>query len=633
MLNLCLKLGKYRYKRSIIIIFSLIITQILFITVTSTAQILTDNLQYAAELRHSLTESNSGIFLYIISVFAVAVCCSLVIYNICYISSKNDIQIWSLFRVSGMTPRQVYKFILIDITLLYIVALVPGIISGYLIGWRWIGPLTVSMSVNAVVHDFNISVFLISITFTYLVAVFSAILPFISLNQYSCIEILNIDCIDDDDMKNNVGSSQASLIGIAIKNFKRNKKRNIIMIISITCSIVLVLFTSAFTTVMEKNINQKTDFLIEGIGVGRDEINITATKKQIRWKNIYNIDKDFYNEVISINGVKNVASLMVKEFKWEASPEVFTVIEQKINPNFTNEQITYSRNVSEIVKGLITIRAILLPDDLLQQYWSENEKEKLSDFIEGDSIIVFPFRYSGSKYQELFAQDSTIEFEKASLTVVNFSELSENMFNGIGVPANAQYYLTVLCNASVFNEINYDAKICSINIEIIPELYTSVEAILNTMKFEGITIWDKKVLEEEWSMRIRIMNTIGGWLTAIVFIGGLVNYINTIICSFQVRKREYAIMYILGITQNQFHKLLLIENSIIMFLILLCSCAMGFPLVKFAFIVGNLSAKINIIPILFMCLVTELISLIMIFFMSQNMHHKNAIKTLQDSFM
>ena len=198
---------------------------------------------------------NSALFIAgIVGILAIMATGYLIIYNIFQISVIQDIQSYGQLKTLGTTRRQIKKIINKQALLLSAVGIPIGLIIGFFIGRALVPALmngTTYTSDAGVVVTVNPLIFIGSAIFAFVTVSISVRKPAKIAGAISPIEAIRYTENDAGafQTKNRLAvkksTSGAKIHRMALANLGRNRKRTILVIVSMTLS--LVLFNTVFT--------------------------------------------------------------------------------------------------------------------------------------------------------------------------------------------------------------------------------------------------------------------------------------------------------------------------------------------------------------------------------------------------
>ena len=190
----------------------------------------------------------------------------LIIYNVFQISVANDIRFYGLLKTIGTTPRQLRRIIRHQAVFLAL----PGIPLGLLGGWLVGGVLTpvVTARLNGVVSMVSTQpmIFILSALFALLTVLISCRRPGKMAAKVSPIEAVRYTEGNNLKQKMRKSSKKLSLVSMAMANLGRSRKKTIVTVLSLSLAVVLLTLTATFTKGfdMDKYLSQfvVSDFIV-----------------------------------------------------------------------------------------------------------------------------------------------------------------------------------------------------------------------------------------------------------------------------------------------------------------------------------------------------------------------------------
>lgn len=167
----------------------------------------------------------------------------LIIYNIFHISVLRDMHFYGLLKTIGTTGRQLYAIIGRQACMLSLIGIPLGLCGGFFVGKSFLPTLLAQSSFkgNVVIVSPNPLIFVVAALFTLITVFISTRKPAKMASKVSPIEAVHYtdaDLSSGKKRKKNTknGTPQKRM---AWANFGRNKKRTVLVILSLSLSIVL----------------------------------------------------------------------------------------------------------------------------------------------------------------------------------------------------------------------------------------------------------------------------------------------------------------------------------------------------------------------------------------------------------
>ena len=499
----------------------------------------------------------------------------LVIYNIFEISITQDIHFWALLRMIGTDKKTIIRIVRLQASMLMILGIPLGIMIGGVLGNILFPYIARTTTINEGYYQYGITVHAILFT-----AIFVAITVYYSAKKsvrtaVSISPVAALRCTDGEVTihKKKRKVKKGSLGKLAAANVVRNKKRMILVIISL--SISLILFNCTF--ILANGINRekylqskmKSDFVI-------GNSNYFNVNKHF-WTNDDALDEAVINEINRQEGFLQGGAMYAYtpmgeswfEYPdWEQHSEIdkegnqyirtSTGARYKSNNGMLSCQLygadDYVLSNFEITEGTADI------EELLRKMGSGEyiimSAAGSSEFAVGDTVTIV---LDGQKYQyTLLAKMNRGRTEYCQFTTNGFCYyLSSDELRKISNATLMNYSFDV---ADIDQMEEYIENQCSN--EWLSMSYISAKTYYTS--FDSLK-------SEFWIVGTFMSVVIGGI--------GLVNFINVILTSIISRRKEIATMQSIGMQEKQLRKMLCTEGIIYSLLALLGSFVLGVILI------------------------------------------------------
>ncbi|MGO3168723.1 FtsX-like permease family protein [Senegalia sp. (in: firmicutes)] len=524
-----------------------------------------------------------GVIIGIVIISTIAV-----IYNSFQISVLERMKEFGLLRAVGTTPKQIRKIVLREATLLSIIGIPVGLLFGVLAIYAIdIAFKTIMGEVDLQFIKLTISpLILIGSAVLGIASIYiSALLPAVFAGRVSpLLAISNRKSIKKEKINRKRGFLSIvfkSILGfegeLAYKNIKRNKKRYRITVFSIVISVVLFLTFSSFVDMATGVTDSPTESDNIHFSIGRDtngfnteefikkemieEIkDMPVTKKLYGVYNFY----DFNMEINSDSKIKKVEELGGQEIYKDSSENGKTDIQGSIN--------IYDKSALEVSKkylesGNIDIDemnnkngVILIERNTVYNYETENSYYgPIADIKVGDKINLNDLIY----YEEVEEQGFEEKTREIDKEVEVIAIVKEDVFY---FRSSVQGLKLITSEAVAKNLLN-EEMIEPINLNIILDQVENEDVAINEL--ERI-IKDEPSLNiinhidmnrQAKSAKLMIQILLYGFVIVVSLIGS-VNIINTITTNILLRKREFATLRSIGLTQKSLKKMVVIEGML-----------------------------------------------------------------------
>lgn len=504
----------------------------------------------------------------------------LIIYNVFQISVMKDIRYYGLLKTVGTTGRQVKKILRRQAFILSAMGIPFGILAGFLIG-KGLVPFILRQTTlppGTVRVSFNPLIAAGSVIFTVATVSISIGRPSRIAAKVSPVEAARYT--DNTENRKKRTRSKKSTKGgrihrMALANISRNKGRTAVVIVSLSLAVILLnsVFTITDSFDMDKYLKKFAtfDFLIGNARYfGMDHYQ-GVTDSTIDTENLSETfisaceGQDGFEEGGRIYGSGRIgldaATYKAPDYvKQDADGTVYEIMfGQKIIFNKNKHGAYGERSFLygledlplgelEVWKGetdLDTIREKLATG----KYILSGVQTDDNNLVQEETAMHLP----GDKIQLVGPDGTKRPFEILSVVKVNYYGIS----NRIWVPFS--YFTT----ADIFREMESDKYLMSyaLNVEDdketdflrFVEQYTSAQEPL--MSFDA-----KQTYLKEFSQTADLFILIGGVLSFVIGLIGILNFINTILTSIISRQKEFAMMEAIGMTKSQLTRMLILEG-------------------------------------------------------------------------
>ena len=500
------------------------------------------------------------VFLIIGILLLIMISAYLIIYNIFYISVSRDIRFYGLLKTIGTTNKQLKKIVRRQAELLCIIGIPIGLGLGFLLLFALV-PLVMR---TTTIHNFGVDpsplVFIGGALFSFVTVMLSLIKPCeyaAKISPIDAIRYTEVQCVK----KRKKKTEKVTPLKLAADNIKRTPKKAAAVILSLSLSVILL---NATVTVsqgfdMDKYIQNSivSDFYIT---------DKTITSFTGSGANYDSITPEIIREVKGIDGISETGCTYMQLQKhilnnqaFENAKRVCKEFKEKLPEKYAKQDIADLEKKHEIISRIYGVDGIAA--DKLQIYDGTFDEEK---FKSGNYVIVSSFaddgggRYYniGDKVKLDFGNGNTKEYEVMAIGDVAYA-LSPQFSNLLDV------YFTVYSDEFIAQTGKNSALNIAFNAK--KSKYADVENWVKNYCEKINTDLDYKSRETYAESFRNTQNTyliIGGVLSFILGLIGLLNFINSMITSISARTHEFAVLEAVGMTGKQLKKMLACEGGV-----------------------------------------------------------------------
>jgi putative ABC transport system permease protein len=510
----------------------------------------------------------------------------LIIYNIFQISIISDIKFYGLLKTIGATKRQIQHLVRRQALLLSCIGIPMGLVLGYFIG-KGLMPYFLQAADGLESRNFHMKanpyIFLFGAAFSLLTVVISCRKPGKIAGSVSPIEAAKYSDTQRPRRKAKRSENGAKLSKMALANMTRNKKKSLIVILSLSLSVILlteiVTLTKSFK--LDKYLENMItgDFLISSLSL----LNYSSDSGLI-------LPEDFYTEANKQEGIESSYRMyhtrgMLDHTLSEAGHKRYQELYDKNLLDIREGVMSNGDKVQNTLQNNAPIEEMRYAYDepLIQKLKVLDGTIDLKKFETGHYVLVGAFTDSGNTYYKP-GDMVELRFHGSDSKLVDIKDDKENVIESkwvndtkrtyevmavVDIPAGMterRYQLNGLYTILPVQELlenEIDAECFAATILIEDKKEAAFQSFLEnyTTQIDPNTDFEsKESLRGEFKTYINVINLVGGALSLVIAVIGILNFINTMLTSVITRKREFAMLQSIGLTNAQLKKMLLYEG-------------------------------------------------------------------------
>lgn len=519
---------------------------------------------YGESTYGNVMSSMGGMMIIMLSLVSIG--CIIVIYNSFAISVMERKKEFGLLSSIGATKRQLSHTVFFEAVVVGVIGIILGILGAY------IGIGCVILIINNLISDMleyklhlvtNPLFIIIPVIFMIIVIGVSAFIPSRRASKVSPIEAIR----QNDDIKINKKKIRTSKLAlklfgiegeIALKNIKRNKKKYRVTIVSLFISIVLFI---SFSSYMNYTLNTASSVMGE----------VPYDYQISYFGDDPNNDKealDKINEIVKNSDVKEYVS--------------YSVSNLSIIGNYT-----YSDEYLDFYKSAYGDDGIKALNNLKYQYISiyildDNSYNKYKKLIglDKDSVILLN-KFKGVSYgnnKRVNYNIPVINNGNINIKICNFDDNDEDVdttkycnknIDNIFV-TNKSFDLIeefsymddfkLIVNKKLYDSIS-DSSTHYTQFNIISDNTNNIDKLTKDLdKYSNVNYTNIKEAMKQANNLILVVKILMYGFISLVTLIGVTSVFNTISTSMALRKREFAVLRSIGLTNRGFNKILFFES-------------------------------------------------------------------------
>ena len=518
---------------------------------------------YGESTYGNVMSSMGGMMIIMLSLVSIG--CIIVIYNSFAISVMERKKEFGLLSSIGATKRQLSHTVFFEAVVVGVIGIILGILGAY------IGIGCVILIINNLISDMleyklhlvtNPLFIIIPVIFMIIVIGVSAFIPSRRASKVSPIEAIR----QNDDIKINKKKIRTSklvlkLFGIegeiALKNIKRNKKKYRVTIVSLFISIVLFI---SFSSYMNYTLNTASSVMGE----------VPYDYQISYFGDDPNNDKealDKINEIVKSSDVKEYVSYSVSNL---------SIIG---NYTYSDEYLDFYKSAygDDGIKALNNLKyqsiSILVLDDN-----SYNKYKKLIG-IDNDSVILLN-KFKGVSYgnnKRVNYNIPVINNGNINIKICNFdndedvdttkycNKNIDNIFvtnKSFDLIEEFSYMndFKLIVNKKLYDSIS-DSSTHYTQFNIISDNTNNIDKLTKDLdKYSNVNYTNIKETMKQANNLILVVKILMYGFISLVTLIGVTSVFNTISTSMALRKREFAVLRSVGLTNRGFNKILFFES-------------------------------------------------------------------------
>ncbi|KKO54792.1 ABC transporter permease [Paenibacillus sp. DMB20] len=498
---------------------------------------------------YASSDSNSGLMIgFGCLILFIMLSGYLLIYNVLYISVSKDIRYYGLLKTIGTTPRQIKRIVMGQAFRLSLIGIPAGLAVSTIASFA-IVPLalnTYNVSETGIAISFSPWIFTGAVLFALLTTWVGCVKPARLAAGISPIEAVRYTGVTIK-RKLQRGTHGGHLRRMAVRNMFRDKKRAVLVFISLFMGITT--FMTVNTVVMSLDFDHFVESYIDNdFELYNNSANRTATGERTPF-----ITQQLIADIQDIPGITDVRATTTEPIQLFYDPELYGKHNEAFAKDFDIDPVTEEqiKDNPEMFWSL----AVGIDSKYVKEINRSKAPMDIAAFERGEIALI------STDNPELYKLSSEMNFK-----ILNNERQYKIRLGGF-LPKNFQVSRGGLAPNIYISEQAMDRLVDEpfverVNIQsddkqaesILAELKGTVDSI------GGLTINAKIEMEENFASLKLMLSILGGGLSAILALIGILNFINVMFTGVTVRKQEMAVMESIGMTKRQLQRMLVYEG-------------------------------------------------------------------------
>lgn len=558
-------------------------------------------------------------------------CGYLMISNVFAISISKDVRYYGLLKTIGTTPKQIRRTIRIQALWLCLIGVPVGLFIGYLVGSVLVPVVLSIINTDIIKMSVHPLIFILSGLFSIFTVAISISNPSRIAARVSPVEALR--AVDNTNHKNKKlkKSSEINLLSMARNNLGRNKKRALMVTISLSLGLIILNATYSVANSFDMD-----EYLSRMIGSDFAIGDVSNFNVNIFYTNQDTLSQEFFEQLSFQEGLKEINNIYFSE-PLALTNSDFSHIPSQVASVYGVKggglrMLEEAARKSEQLFHIYGLDHGVL--DRLTILQGSIDMEKLAT---GKYVIAAPYDEAGKVlYYKLGdrvalpdANGTMGEYEILAITTIPYNisiKHSHPLTPEFYLPS--EVFLTQIENKTpMLSTINVAENHVG-SIEHFLEDYCN--AIDPNMDFES-----KASLTAEYEGTQKTFKAVGITLSILVALIGLMNFINTIVTSIITRRRELATLQSIGMTNRQMTQMLILESLIYILLTVGLTLTLGSALCyiglnAFASAASFMKVYFTVLPSLFCLPLLLLIATAVPIISQKNVNKSSLVERLRE---
>lgn len=482
----------------------------------------------------------------------------LIIYNIFELSVAGDIQSYGLLKTIGTTEKQLKRLVRRQAVILSLIGIPCGLLLGTFIG-KGLFPFIMRTFEIERGMEFSVNPFVFAGA-----AIFSFFTVWISCGR-ACRMAARVSPVEavrytDASYKGKMKEKKTRKItafSFGLANIRRNRKKVFVVVLSLSLSMILL--NSVYALVQGFDFDAYVSQLLVGDALVADAAYLNRDIERDEKA----ITPDIQEDLKKIKGVEEIHNVYFEDTAIEMGDAIFKKVMQYMEETPMFAEAMWQEEVDWIKEDRMLSCEIYGMDQWgteqleVQKGKLNWEKFKTGNYILLNSCSVAggepAFCDVGEKLQLGFLDGKVKEYEIMAIAEVPYTLSSQRMATiGISVVLPEKEYLEhTKDKGAMLSVLLSDKKDSSI-----------YEGIGNYTEYvqENLDCVTKETYRKEFDEFVNMYWVVGGALSFVLGLIGILNFTNSVVTEILERKREFAMMEAVGMTGIQMKSILAWEG-------------------------------------------------------------------------
>lgn len=530
-------------------------------------------------------------------ILLISLICGFVIYGIFNISIYSRIREYSLLRAVGSNNFDIFKMVIQELGILYIISVPIGVITGF-VGAIVFNNISKNIATDIILHGelvklniiIPISIIAISIIFIGIIMILISYLLYRQIRKISIIDGIKRNFNTNNLKKNiisvtNLRKFMKTYAALSFKNIFRNKKTFTIITLSLSICGIFFILSSYKLSIVEKRGNHMNWELHSNSDLQMDVYSDDKSR---------GIPNKYKGDISKLDGVKKletsqlVPSKLILNESDISNKKYFDRLNEKVSDMYFNSYLSKDKNTNElllknsfrgyndaalnklknyVIKGDINIKK-MNEEDIAVLYVPQTNEDSMSALPEGESVLNIK---PGDKVTVKFRENKTLDDKYYKLEDKNEKYIYKTFKVGAIVSYNymsdaferSEPSSNVIVSENTFKKATGIDDYYSINVDM-KSGYSDkkLEKEISNITSKGKNIVLRNLVQERENTRALYekskVYSIG--ITLIIFTIVIINLINNVNHNIVSRINEFGMLRAVGLNEIDLKKMIVFEG-------------------------------------------------------------------------
>ncbi|EOS24311.1 hypothetical protein C806_02353 [Lachnospiraceae bacterium 3-1] len=535
---------------------------------------------------------------YVIGVIAILISGVLIMHSIIHISYVTDMKLYARIKTLGATPKQIRKSVMWQNLILCIPGIIIGLIVGVVVAKFLLPIVFQNLQVQPQLY-MEWQDFLLALALIFFIVVMAVIKP-----AHTAGKINPSDLLSEEDNIYFKGKSERRIPGLpvlfqmAVYNIGRNKRKSILMIFLLVLGIVSMgsiyvihksfdlelymdeIALSDFTLSERTLVDSWEEYDCKGTTLSPDIL-----KNIMGLEGVYEMGR-LYSQNISVMLPDRTYDNLIRYYE-QNDGEILKYMEQSIGWTEGYYKMKETHECAATVFGVDG----LVNDRLAEKNLVLEGKVDKEKFLSGDYVLAQGMEGIETAYEHpTYSVGDMVKIGGKEYEVMAIISAPYPVTEG-KVNPGYEFSLQFFMPNSEFNELYPDNTVrrAFFNVDSSQKEYIQ-DYLEEYVERNNIPMISEKSIAQEYKKETSASMMIANIVAGMIFLIGIINMVNAVVTSVNMRKKEFAMMQSIGMTKKQLRLLLIFEGIGVALISLLLSYFLSFLVINTG-VKAYLSAK------------------------------------------